>query len=31
MKALDAWMGWLALATLLAAWSFELRLLAPPG
>jgi hypothetical protein len=31
MKTLDAWIGWLALAALLAAWSLESRLLLPPG
>lgn len=29
MKTLDAWIGWLALATLLAAWSLEARWLLP--
>jgi len=31
MKTLDAWIGWLALATLLVAWSFEARWLLPAG
>jgi hypothetical protein len=29
MKTLDGWSGWLALATLLVAWSFEARWLMP--
>jgi hypothetical protein len=29
MKTLDAWIGWLALATLLAAWSLEASWLLP--
>jgi len=31
MKTLDTWIGWLALAALLAAWSLESRLLTPLG
>jgi hypothetical protein len=30
MKTLDAWIGWLAVATLLAAWSLEAVWLLPP-
>jgi hypothetical protein len=31
MKTLEEWIGWLALAALMAAWSVEARWLAPAG
>jgi hypothetical protein len=31
MKTLDAWIGWMALATLVLAWSLEARWLLPGG